>query len=219
MDLAYDHIVEESLPKEDDGKRSRANTATTASGAHAVEGTAEQTQNSLNAELQDAYKAFSASPWGARIGGFLGTVVKQVCAHTHTHTSTPGEHNSRVLSSTKMGQGRYIANRFVPTHTGRIRLPRSPKGAHRPRQRSPARPDRPTSRPHQPNPRPIPRQPRRRVDHHRSLVHVHRRGKQQQDQRAHHRRSADRVRDGAQPPARRGGQAATRHPARRGRGR
>lgn len=73
MDLAYDHIVEESLPKEDDGKRNR-NTA----GGSGEAGTAEQTQNSLNAEIQDAYKAFSASPWGAKIGGFFGTVVKQV---------------------------------------------------------------------------------------------------------------------------------------------
>lgn len=70
MDLAYDHIVEESLPKEDDGKKHRAATE----GA----GTAEQTQNSLNAELQHAYTALSASPWGAKIGGFFGTVVKQV---------------------------------------------------------------------------------------------------------------------------------------------
>lgn len=65
MDLAYDHIVEESLPKEDDGKRKNSGV--------------EQTQQSLNDEIQDAYKAFSASPWGAKIGGFFGTVVKQVC--------------------------------------------------------------------------------------------------------------------------------------------
>lgn len=64
MDLAYDHIVEESLPKEEDGKRKNSG--------------AEQTQQSLNEEIQDAYKAFSASPWGAKIGGFFGTVVKQV---------------------------------------------------------------------------------------------------------------------------------------------
>ncbi|ROW03547.1 hypothetical protein VSDG_01462 [Cytospora chrysosperma] len=63
MDLAYDHIVEESLPKEDDGKRKNSGV--------------EQTQQSLNDEIQDAYKAFSASPWGAKIGGFFGTVVKQ----------------------------------------------------------------------------------------------------------------------------------------------
>lgn len=67
MDLAYDHIVEESLPKEDDGKKRREG----GSGA-------EQAQQSLNAEFQDAYKAFSASPWGAKIGGFFGNVVKQV---------------------------------------------------------------------------------------------------------------------------------------------
>lgn len=72
MDLAYDHIVEESLPKEEDGRRSRANAA----GGDG--GTIEETQNNLNAEIQDAYKAFSASPWGAKIGGFFGTVVKQV---------------------------------------------------------------------------------------------------------------------------------------------
>lgn len=65
MDLAYDHIVEESLPKEEDGKRNKTS------------GSAEQTQNSLNAEFQDAYKAFSASPWGAKLGGFFGNVVKQ----------------------------------------------------------------------------------------------------------------------------------------------
>lgn len=67
MDLAYDHIVEESLPKEDDGRNRRDGSST-----------AEQTQQTLNAEIQDAYKAFSASPWGAKIGGFFGTVVKQV---------------------------------------------------------------------------------------------------------------------------------------------
>lgn len=72
MDLAYDHIVEESLPKEEDGKKRS-------------EGV-EQTQNSLNAEIQDAYKAFSSSPWGARIGGFFGTVVKQVRDNTATCT-------------------------------------------------------------------------------------------------------------------------------------
>lgn len=66
MDLAYDHIVEESLPKEDDGRRREGGSG------------AEQTQQSLNAEFQDAYKAFSASPWGAKIGGFFGNVVKQV---------------------------------------------------------------------------------------------------------------------------------------------
>lgn len=35
-------------------------------------------ESSLNNDLQDAYKAFTASPWGAKIGGFWGNVVKQV---------------------------------------------------------------------------------------------------------------------------------------------
>ncbi|KAL2260937.1 hypothetical protein VTK26DRAFT_4921 [Humicola hyalothermophila] len=57
MDLAYDHILESSLSEEE--KKPAAQ------------------QSSLNADLQDAYRAFSSSPWGSRIGGFLGSVVKQ----------------------------------------------------------------------------------------------------------------------------------------------
>ncbi|KAB5566887.1 hypothetical protein GE09DRAFT_749270 [Coniochaeta sp. 2T2.1] len=63
MDLAYDHIQEESFPKEDEGASSQNR--------------AEQQNNTLNAEVQEAYKAFSSSPWGAKIGGFFGNVVKQ----------------------------------------------------------------------------------------------------------------------------------------------
>ena len=63
MDLAYDHITEESLPKDAEGSQNRS---------------AEQ-QSSLNADIQEAYKAISSSPWGAKIGGFFGSVVKQVC--------------------------------------------------------------------------------------------------------------------------------------------
>jgi len=42
-----------------------------------VEATANQT-STLEEDLQEAYRAFSATPWGSRIGGFLGNVVKQV---------------------------------------------------------------------------------------------------------------------------------------------
>lgn len=107
MDLAYDHIVEESLPKEERG-------------ANGQQSGAEQTQNSLNAEIQDAYKAFSASPWGAKIGGFFGTVVKQVC---------------QAMMPTGMGRESFV---WVLTRSflGRFRLPRSAKGTHRPWQRS-----------------------------------------------------------------------------------
>lgn len=65
MDLAYDHIQEEAYPKDRDESSKEA-------------AKPDENQSSLNTDIQDAYKAFSASPWGARIGGFLGNVVKQV---------------------------------------------------------------------------------------------------------------------------------------------
>ena len=60
MDAAYDHIQEEALCPDD------------------VTGQTEKPQEgSLNAEFQEAYKSFSASPWGAKLGGFFGNVKKQ----------------------------------------------------------------------------------------------------------------------------------------------
>lgn len=60
MDLAtFDHLQEGALPS--DPQKS------------------DEAQSSLNNDIQDAYKAFSSSPWGAKIGGFFGNVVKQVC--------------------------------------------------------------------------------------------------------------------------------------------
>ncbi|KAK0765229.1 hypothetical protein N5P37_002708 [Trichoderma harzianum] len=63
MDLAYDHIQEEAYIKntEEPGESSKQ----------------EDAQTSLNSDIQEAYKAFSASPWGAKIGGFFGNVIKQ----------------------------------------------------------------------------------------------------------------------------------------------
>ena len=66
MDLAYDHIQDETYAKKDNTN----NTET--------EKKDEQPQASLSNEVQDAYKAFSNSPWGARIGGFFSNVAKQV---------------------------------------------------------------------------------------------------------------------------------------------
>lgn len=63
MDLAYDHIQEEAYKiPEESGESSKQ----------------EDAQTSLNSDIQEAYKAFSASPWGAKIGGFFGNVIKQV---------------------------------------------------------------------------------------------------------------------------------------------
>jgi hypothetical protein len=66
MDSAYDHIQEENYPQDPTKQQAGANS------------TAPETANNLNAEIQDAYKAISSSPWAARLGGFFGTVKKQV---------------------------------------------------------------------------------------------------------------------------------------------
>lgn len=65
MDLAYDHIQESALEP---------------SGASNGQSSQQQTNtntNTLNSDFQEAYKAISSSPWGARLGGFFGSVVKQ----------------------------------------------------------------------------------------------------------------------------------------------
>lgn len=64
MDIAYDHIQEETL--KNDGRQAAND-----------KGKQPEDPNSLSADVQDAYRAFSASPWGARIGGFIGAVAKQ----------------------------------------------------------------------------------------------------------------------------------------------
>ncbi|KAI9702810.1 MAG: hypothetical protein M1836_008024 [Candelina mexicana] len=61
MDIAYDHIQEEILSPDEAAAKEGKN----------------QEQSNLNTEFQEAYKAISSSPWGAKLGGFLGTVRKQ----------------------------------------------------------------------------------------------------------------------------------------------
>ena len=61
MESAYDHIQEETLKSEQEEVHK---------GKQPEEG-------NLNTDFQEAYKAFSASPWGTKLGGFLGTVKKQ----------------------------------------------------------------------------------------------------------------------------------------------
>lgn len=72
MDIAYDHIQESTFPED-------RNDSSSADRRPAQ-------QSTLNADLQEAYRAFSSSPWGARIGGFFGSVVKQVW-YLHAGTS------------------------------------------------------------------------------------------------------------------------------------
>lgn len=65
MDLAYDHIQEEALSQEEHSENREKKPENT-------------NNNTLNADFQEAYKAISASPWGAKLGGFFASAVKQV---------------------------------------------------------------------------------------------------------------------------------------------
>lgn len=65
MDLAYDQIAADALPKDNE------------QGSNDNKGDQKQ-QPTLNEEVQEAYKAISTSAWGTKLGGFFGNVVKQV---------------------------------------------------------------------------------------------------------------------------------------------
>ncbi|KAG9672378.1 BSD-domain-containing protein, partial [Aureobasidium melanogenum] len=62
MDFAYDQIQEESLPSD------HSSQPTSDSSAPPI---------TLETEFQQAFKAVSASPWGARLGGFFASAKKQ----------------------------------------------------------------------------------------------------------------------------------------------
>lgn len=65
MDIAYDHIQEEILTSQKDEKSSSSNSDDQQPGIN------------LNTELQETFRAFSASPWGTKIGGLWDNVRKQ----------------------------------------------------------------------------------------------------------------------------------------------
>jgi hypothetical protein len=68
MDVAYDHQFQEAVTQS-----KQTNGSGNDKGKEP-----EREKESLNDELQQAYKAISNSPWGARFGAFVGTVRKQV---------------------------------------------------------------------------------------------------------------------------------------------
>ena len=72
---AYDHIQSatleaDTLPQPPSTKADPNNLSLDTTSANTEPG-------NLTTDLQDAYKSFSASPWGAKLGGFFGTVRKQ----------------------------------------------------------------------------------------------------------------------------------------------
>ncbi|KAI5922906.1 hypothetical protein F4810DRAFT_244946 [Camillea tinctor] len=66
MDLAYDHIAEESLPKENNNSNNNRDQSSD-----------KKPESTLNEDIQEAYRAFSTSTWGTWLGGTVGKVVKQ----------------------------------------------------------------------------------------------------------------------------------------------
>ena len=77
MDIAYDHQFQEAVTG--GGSGGGANAGSGGAGSSSGKGKEpEREKESLNEELQQAYKAISNSPWGARFGAFVGTMRKQV---------------------------------------------------------------------------------------------------------------------------------------------
>ncbi|EAU33777.1 conserved hypothetical protein [Aspergillus terreus NIH2624] len=70
MDIAYDHIQEEIFNSNDASKKAESSSSTDSDKT-------ERPTVDLNTELQETFRAFSASPWGVRIGGLWDNVRKQ----------------------------------------------------------------------------------------------------------------------------------------------
>ncbi|KAH7381324.1 hypothetical protein DE146DRAFT_282772 [Phaeosphaeria sp. MPI-PUGE-AT-0046c] len=99
MDSAYDHIQEESYPQDPTKQRAGGTS------------THQETTNNFNAEIQDAYKAISSSPWAARLGGFLGTVKKQGEQYYDTASKQYAETSKNATAgvSTLIGHARNLS--------------------------------------------------------------------------------------------------------------
>jgi hypothetical protein len=69
MDIAYDHIAEETY-----SDRSTTPKPTSSPGSS---GAVSSNRPNLNTEFQETFRAFSNSPWGAKLGGLWGNVRKQ----------------------------------------------------------------------------------------------------------------------------------------------
>ena len=67
MDIAYDHIAEETY----------SDRATTPKPTSSPNNATSANHPNLNTEFQETFRAFSNSPWGAKLGGLWGNVRKQ----------------------------------------------------------------------------------------------------------------------------------------------
>ncbi|KAG8629031.1 hypothetical protein KVT40_002896 [Elsinoe batatas] len=109
MDVAYDHIQEEALAADESSRAERKDGDRPAG---------------LNAEFQEAFKAVSASPWGARLGGLWGSVRAQgESLYTNAqqevaHVSTQATRGLTDLQSNLASRARGISLSQHPTDGG-----------------------------------------------------------------------------------------------------
>ena len=78
MDIAYDHIQEDLLSNDNDrtNQSGAANSGIPTSDSTAAE-SSQRANVDLNTEFQETFRAFSSSPWGARLGSIWGNVRQQ----------------------------------------------------------------------------------------------------------------------------------------------
>lgn len=71
MDLAYDHIAEESYPKDGDDNNNSSN--------QNAESSQKKPEHTLNQDLQEAYLAVTRTTWGRWLNTNVENAIKQVC--------------------------------------------------------------------------------------------------------------------------------------------
>ena len=82
MDLAYsyDHVInteDRAVTPTPPNAPSSSDTTSTSTDPTTPKPTPAQPTQSLQTEFQETFKAFSASPWGTKLGGLWGNVRKQ----------------------------------------------------------------------------------------------------------------------------------------------
>ncbi|CAJ2505443.1 Uu.00g128370.m01.CDS01 [Anthostomella pinea] len=108
MDLAYDHIAEESLKRDNQAANDKNDNRESSE-------TKAEPQSTLNDDIQAAYSAFSSSTWGSWLGGTVGKVVKQgesVYREASQEVTSLGVDASRGLASLR---ARAISMTVAPT--------------------------------------------------------------------------------------------------------
>ena len=84
MDAAYDHIAEKTYSGERAQTPTPPDNSDNSSAPSETQVPTSPQRDSLQTEFQETFKAFSASPWGARLGGLWGNVQKQSQTYLET---------------------------------------------------------------------------------------------------------------------------------------